>query len=158
RPDLTGRPCVDAGVVHQDVERSLHSSSASSDRLRKRDVQLLDASSRDCRSLARIAHGDDDIVIPGEIARDGEPDPAVGSGDEGGRHERIDAGAMAPLLSRTPAYVSLTTSRSASGSIIPWKKPLPPEGRRLNERTPWKPVLDPGIDLRGLPLTPEEGF
>src|SRR2546430_9876474 len=23
---------------------------------------------------------------------------------------------------------------------------------------PWKPVLNPGIDLRGLPLTPEEGF
>src|SRR5437879_6879767 len=23
---------------------------------------------------------------------------------------------------------------------------------------PWKPVLTPGVDLRGLPLTPEEGF
>ena len=23
---------------------------------------------------------------------------------------------------------------------------------------PWKPVLDSGVDLRGLPLTPEEGF
>jgi hypothetical protein len=23
---------------------------------------------------------------------------------------------------------------------------------------PWKPSLDPGVDLRGLPLTPEEGF
>ena len=23
---------------------------------------------------------------------------------------------------------------------------------------PWKPVLNPGVDLRGLPLTPEEGF
>jgi len=33
------------------------------------------------------------------------------------------------------------------------------EGRqRLSERTPWKPVLNPGTDLLGLPLTPEEGF
>src|SRR5438132_4692418 len=23
---------------------------------------------------------------------------------------------------------------------------------------PWKPVLNPGVDLLGLPLTPEEGF
>jgi len=33
------------------------------------------------------------------------------------------------------------------------------EGRqRLSERTPWKPVLNSGTDLLGLPLTPEEGF
>src|SRR5207248_7567898 len=26
------------------------------------------------------------------------------------------------------------------------------------KQEPWKPFLDPGVDLRGLPLTPEEGF
>src|ERR1700694_570274 len=26
------------------------------------------------------------------------------------------------------------------------------------QTTPWKPVLDPGVDLLDLPLTPEEGF
>src|SRR5207248_7261286 len=125
RPDVTRRARVDTRVVHQDIQRSLHSSGASSNGFRKGDVQLLDASAHDRRGLGRVAHGENDSVILGEISGDGEPDPAAGSGDEGGRHDPIDAGAIAPLLSRRPAYVSLTTGQSASGSIIPWKKACP---------------------------------
>src|SRR5258708_454931 len=31
-------------------------------------------------------------------------------------------------------------------------------GEEAKDAPPWKPVLNPGVDLRGLPLTPEEGF
>ena len=31
-------------------------------------------------------------------------------------------------------------------------------GRDQAQVEPWKPLLNPGVDLRGLPLTPEEGF
>ena len=31
-------------------------------------------------------------------------------------------------------------------------------GREQAPVEPWKPVLNPGVELRGLPLTPEEGF
>jgi hypothetical protein len=31
-------------------------------------------------------------------------------------------------------------------------------GEEAKDALPWKPLLNPGVDLRGLPLTPEEGF
>jgi len=91
------RTGVHTRIVDQDVERAFDSIGAASDRIRVGNVELLDASTPDRSGLAWIADCQDDIVISCEIARDGEPDSTVCSGDEGGRHVGIDARTVAAL-------------------------------------------------------------